>query len=387
MRYSEFKLVESKQIFEGAEARIQHLEDLVFWEGSAGAVRALEAIRRLETGGHTDVTIKWDGSPAIIFGRDAEGNFILTDKSGFVAKGYDGRAKSAKELEQMLLTRKSKKGDDIPPSYELFAANMKDIFDEYEKAVPKDTQGFYKGDLLYFNKPLLKNGRYIFKPNIVTYSVDANSELGRDIANSKTGVVVHRIIDNQTGQELPVDKNLNSLFQGNEVLVFPPVSASKPPKLDTSSISKLKQIIAKNASVIDELLDKESLSQLKMTDLPNTLYTYTNSKVDTGLEGLGQDFFKWLQTSKVSEAKKKRILEYVQQHRTGWEALWNVVTALMDLKDDVIRQFDEEGSDIEQFIGNEKGGEGYVLSNPASGTMKFVNRAGFTAANRAVQRD
>jgi hypothetical protein len=28
-----------------------------------------------------------------------------------------------------------------------------------------------------------------------------------------------------------------------------------------------------------------------------------------------------------------------------------------------------------------------VLSNPASGTMKFVNRAGFTAANRAVQRD
>ena len=59
----------------------------------------------------------------------------------------------------------------------------------------------------------------------------------------------------------------------------------------------------------------------------------------------------------------------------------------MDLKDDVIRQFDEEGSDIEQFIGNEKGGEGYVLSNPASGTMKLVNRAGFTAANRAVQRD
>src|SRR5210317_798286 len=107
MRYSEFKLVESKQISEGAEARIQHLEDLVFWEGSAGAVRALEAIRRLETGGHTDVTIKWDGSPAIIFGRDAEGNFILTDKSGFVATGYDGRAKSAKELEQMLLTRKS----------------------------------------------------------------------------------------------------------------------------------------------------------------------------------------------------------------------------------------------------------------------------------------
>ena len=41
MRFHEFKLTESK-LFE-AEARIQHAEDVDFWEGSKGAARAIES--------------------------------------------------------------------------------------------------------------------------------------------------------------------------------------------------------------------------------------------------------------------------------------------------------------------------------------------------------
>ena len=66
-------------------ARIDHLEDLIFFEGSAGAVRALESLKNLEKGGHENVTLKWDGSPAVIFGRDENGEFIL-DKGGFERK-------------------------------------------------------------------------------------------------------------------------------------------------------------------------------------------------------------------------------------------------------------------------------------------------------------
>ena len=84
------------------DARIQHAEDIVFFEGSKGAIRVLDALKKLEQGGHKDVTIKWDGSPAIIFGRNDNGDFILTDKGGFVAKGYDGKAKSGDEVAQML---------------------------------------------------------------------------------------------------------------------------------------------------------------------------------------------------------------------------------------------------------------------------------------------
>jgi hypothetical protein len=54
MRYSDIKLVESKvqnvQLNEGA--RIDHAEDIVFWEGSRGAMRAVEALKNLEGDSH-----------------------------------------------------------------------------------------------------------------------------------------------------------------------------------------------------------------------------------------------------------------------------------------------------------------------------------------------
>ena len=55
-----------ESIKEGAEARIQHAEDLVFFKGSAGAMQALSSLKSLTSGGHKNVTLKWDGSPAVI---------------------------------------------------------------------------------------------------------------------------------------------------------------------------------------------------------------------------------------------------------------------------------------------------------------------------------
>ena len=138
-----------KNIAEGMEARIQHLEDLVYFEGSKGAARALEGLRSLEKGGHVDATIKWDGSPAIIFGNNEQGEFILTDKSGFTAKGYDGKPKSPEKLKAMFLDRKggANKSD---PGYVSFANNMKNIFNAYKTALPEGFEGYYKGDLLYY---------------------------------------------------------------------------------------------------------------------------------------------------------------------------------------------------------------------------------------------
>jgi len=363
-------------------ARIQHAEDLIFWEGSAGARRALEALKSLQGEGHRDVTIKWDGSPAIIFGRDEEGNFILTDKSGFTAKGYDGRSKSADELENMLLGRSGGKNRDNP-SYVAFAANMKDIFDEYEKAVPEDFRGFFKGDLLYFNTPKKVNGNYVFKPNIVEYAVDADSELGKKIGMSKTGVVVHRMVE-PDGSEHPL-KNFN-IFQGKEVLVVPPISTERPVDVHDKGVQKLESIIQKDSAALDELLNTEELKTKKMTDFPAILYTYTNSKVDTGLKNLGADFAKWLErTPRISDRKKANVLKYVNEHANAFAALWEVVQTLMFVKDDIIRQFDAHDQTVNQSIGGQEGGEGYVLAHP-QGDIKLVPREYFTKANRAVER-
>ena len=383
MRFFEFRNVEVKaQILKEAEARIQHAEDIVFWEGSAGAKRALEAIKSLEGRGHQDVTVKWDGSPSIIFGRDENGEFILTDKSGFGAKGYDGKSKSAEDLENMLLNRSGGKNRENP-GYVAFAASMRDIFDEYEKAVPQDYRGFFKGDLLYYNTPNKVKGNYVFKPNVVEYAVDANSELGKRIGQSKTGVVIHRAVDSAGNEGPLMDKDI---FQGNEVLVVPPVSVERPADVNNEEIVQLEQLINRNAAGIDELLNKQELAQLQMKDFPQVLYAYTNSKVDTGLQNLGADFAQWLEQRKqISDRKKGKILEYVTRHAQAFKALWDTVSALMKVKDDVIRQFDSHDQTVKQNIGGQEGGEGYVLAHP-EGDIKLVPREFFTRANRAVER-
>ena len=380
MRFYEFKEVTKRPLVEAA--RIQHAEDIVFWEGSAGAMRALDAIKSLEGEGHRDVTIKWDGSPAIIFGRDSDGSFVLTDKSGFTAKGYDGRSKSPEELEQMLLNRSGGKNRENP-GYVAFASKMKDIFDEYEKAVPEDFRGFFKGDLLYFNTPEKRNGNYVFKPNIVEYAVDMDSELGKRIGRSKTGVVIHRVVD-ENGAEGPLENA--DIFQGNEVLVVPPISVERPADAPNKEIAQLEQVIKRNAAGIDELLNTEELKAKQMTDFPQILYAYTNSKVDTGLANLGADFAQWLEQRKqVSDRKKGKILEYVKEHAGAFQALWTTVSSLMKVKDDIIRQFDSHDQTVKQSINGEEGGEGYVLAHP-QGDIKLVPREFFTRANRAVER-
>ena len=377
MRFYEFSILKE------AEARIQHAEDIVFWEGSQGAVRAVESLKKLEQGGHKDVTIKWDGSPAIIFGRNADGEFTFTDKSGFVKKGGVERATSGDDLEQFLLNRGGGANRDKPDRIE-FAGQMKQAFDLYEKAFPKDHVGFFKGDLLYYTTPPIQDNKFVFTPNIVTYYVDTGSDIGKRISQSQSGVVIHRQIDEQ-GNESAINIDVNTFFEGNDVLVFPPVTVSKAPRVIDSEVDNLKVLISKHARNLDDLLNKEALVQLKLTAFSDILYKYVNQKVDTGLANLGSDFTSWLATSKVSKPMQERIITYITEHKAGFQALWAVVVGIQKVKNDIINQFDNHDSDIKASIGDTPGGEGYVLAHP-QGDIKLVNRSGFTAANRAVQR-
>jgi len=382
MRFFEFYQSNSIPLMEGA--RIQHAEDIVFWEGSKGATRAIEALKNLEQGGHTDVTVKWDGSPAVIFGRNEKGEFVLTDKSGFSAKGYDGKSTSAKDLEKMILNRKLSRGIEPEDSYRQFAGSMRDIFDEYEKATPRDHVGYFKGDLLYYNTPLLVKGKFTFKPNIVTYTVDAKSVLGMQIARSKSAVVIHNEID-INGDETSLKIDPETFFKGNEVLVMPPVTAQEAPQVDDTEIKKLQALTSKNAAAIDSLLDKNTLASMKITDFPNILYTYVNSKVDTGMENLGKDFLEWLSTSKVSQSKKAKIAEFVGRQQAGFAAIWQIVTGIQNVKHNIINQLEVQDVPVKAYINDKPGGEGFVMAHP-EGAIKLVDRGGFTAANRAVER-
>jgi hypothetical protein len=354
-------------------ARIQHLEDLVIWHGSEGGKKSIQKLHQVESSPKS-ISIKWDGSPAVIFGRNANGEFVLTDKSGFTAKGYDGKVTSGDDLEKMFLGRAKGEIDD---SRRNFASKMKNIWNTVESVIPDDFRGYLHGDLLWFSTPLSKNGRLTFKPNVTTYSVDAKSDIGQKITNYDVGIVVHQSIDLE-GNKNSVDMGQ---LRGGKTFIMPPVYVTHSPGVDLPEVDRLENYLTANAKSIDILLAVPP--ELKMADFGNILYTYINNSVKAGnLDKLGTNFSQWVEISKLSGPKKERVVQWIQQNSDGFEAIFTFIKGVMTVKNTIIKALDSQPADIEAITNGEKGGEGYVIDKD----VKLVNRAGFTAANMRQER-
>lgn len=354
-------------------ARIQHLEDLIIWDGSNGGKYAIQKLHQVESSPKS-ISIKWDGSPAVIFGRNANGEFVLTDKSGFTAKGYDGKVTSGDDLEKMFLGRAKGEIDD---SRRNFASKMKNIWNTVESVIPTDFRGYLHGDLLWFSTPQPKDGRLVFKPNVTTYSVDAKSDIGQKITKFDVGIVVHQSIDLE-GNKNSVDMGQ---LRGGKTFIMPPVYVTQSPGVDLPEVDRLENYLTANAKSIDTLLAVPP--ELKMADFGNILYTYINNSVKAGnLDKLGTNFSQWVETSKLSGPKKERVVQWIQQNSDGFEAIFTFIKGVMTVKNTIIKALDSQPADIEAITNGEKGGEGYVIDKD----VKLVNRAGFTAANMRQER-
>jgi hypothetical protein len=380
MKLVEFKTITGRCDILLEDARIHHLEDFVLWNGSQGASQAVAALSNINKN-LKSVTIKWDGAVGVIFGRNPNGEFIFTDKAGFVAKSYDGRATNPDDLGAMIQNRAKdvSKAED----YKIFADKMKSVFPVVESATPEDLEGYYKADILYFQQPELKDNRYRFKPNVVTYSVTADSALGKKIARSEVAIVIHSKI-NEQGVTQPLPEDLG--FRGSRLLVMPPVTVSEPVTVDNTQLDQVKTLLNQYSRDIDSVLDRNKLSAMKVSDFAQILYTYVNSKVLKGESDLGRDFVKWLTTtSAVSRNKQGKIVDYIKQEIKGFNALWKVFVGIQAAKDAVISQLDSQGADVTASINDQPGGEGYVIQT-AQGPIKLVNRAGFSRQNFQLNR-
>jgi hypothetical protein len=359
-------------------ARIQHLEDLILWDGSQGAKKAIATLHQVEQQPNT-VTIKWDGSPAVMFGRNEKGEFVLTDKSGFSAKGYDGKATSAKGLNQMLSNRPGAKNPDAKKAndYKKFIGAMTNIWDKVESCVPDNFRGYVMGDLLWLTKPQVTDNKYVFTPNTTTYSVKADSEVGKKITDSEVGVVIHMAVG-LDGEKSNVDM---TQFQQGATYIMPPVMVTKSPGVDIPAIDELENYLDKNAQAIDKLFAVPP--ELKMADFGKILYAYINNSVKAGnLNDLGSTFQKFVDGSKLSEPKKARLMDYINSNIDGFNATFNFIKGIQKVKNIVIKTLDAQDADVEASTSGQRGGEGYVVDKD----VKLVNRAGFTAANMAQER-
>ena len=241
------------------DVRIEHLEDLVFEKGSRGIKEALQIIADAAADTAKTTTVKWDGKPAIIFGRKPTGEFVLTDKSGFLAKGYDGLATSPEQIAKIMNQRGGERGD-------LIAIYVK-LWPLLSAAVPANFQGYIQGDLLYTQTPPEVAGAYVFKPNFIEYKIPANSNLGQQIGNSEVGVAIHtRIADPMSPAEPLGDVKLRPV--PGLLLITPNVKEIQNVHPNAKLVSELKQLLRAKGPAIDQLFSPIDLRSHGITDLP-----------------------------------------------------------------------------------------------------------------------
>jgi hypothetical protein len=195
----EFLLTESKNV------HLEHLEDLIFNAGYSGAKQAVDYIESLRamlgegTGTTTKLTVKWDGSPAIICGTDpADSKFFVGTKSVF-AKGTPKLCKSTKNIQEFY--------GDQPELAEILLSAL--------KYLPKlGIGGVLQGDLLFkegWVNTVSVNDEdcYVFTPNTITYAVPVNSQLGQQIVKAKIGIIFHTSYEGNNIQDMKATFGVN----------------------------------------------------------------------------------------------------------------------------------------------------------------------------------
>jgi hypothetical protein len=348
--------------------RIEHPEDMIFDQRpSAGLKQALSGIvaaakRPQET------TVKWDGKPAIIFGRKPSGEFVLTDKSGFLAKGYDGLATSTDQIAKIMAQRGGER--------EELVAVYQRLFPLLRRAVPQDFRGYIQGDLLYSSTPQRIGNQWVFQPNTVKYTVPVDSELGKKIADSTAAVAIHTSLAAPGAAAEPI--RAADLAPSPGLLILDPsLKEPREIQLDAKTVADANRLLSQYGAAMDRLFDPAELRARKISNFPALIKTYINTRVRSGsYDNLVSGFGSWIQQREP--AKAPRIFEWATENKAAVAALFQAFIEVSGLKNQLVRQLDSQAQAVQASINNEPGHEGYVGQG-----MKFVDRMRFSSANFA----
>jgi len=358
-----------------------HLEDLVFFHGSAGTMEALEHIREIgsEAGAKT-VRMKWDGNPQIYWGRELEnGPLILSGHNGW-ARG--AKTSSPEDIIDFIANQSgSPKTPEEKAARDKFAQQFANLYPLFDRATPKNFVGFVYADGLFLQRPQVDaQGVYTFCPNPKSqtcYHVKADSNLGKQIANAQVMVVGHAYFPSfgmDDSEQKPMDDF--SMFNSNpELIVQGPVYNSTPVRVNFKDLDKIELFLKQHAGEIDAFLTGTT----GLGDLKDILYRYVNQTAKAKqLSKLGApQFFNWLASSKVSDPKQEKIKTLATNNQNSLYAIFNLVKMIMDLKDDIIAQI-EASTTGEIWDTQGEGRVRYAGAEKKFGNVKLVPRKRWT---------
>ena len=398
-------LTESKA---GKNLHLEHLEDEILNFGVDGGRAAINFLRSLRdmlagsTRSSVNMTVKWDGAPAIFAGIEPEtGDFFVAKKSVF-------------NVNPKLYKTDADIDDDL-------SGNLNAKFKVALAELPKlGIKGVLQGDLMFTDDietdTIAGTKYYTFQPNTIVYAVPVNSDLGKQMNRAKMGIVWHTTY---TGKKL---QDMKASFGADisELKKVPSVWMDDATYKDVSGKATFTEketeaitaILSQTGRTFNKINGPKLRAFLRFQDsLTGTLVgaslkTYNNSKVRAGEKitnprSHAKGYEKWVFDSiqkQIDKAKsdkgkqkytniQKEYVREVKRHTTNLVQVITFQNLLVDAKMQIVKKLNSVKGLTDTFIRTPNGykvtnPEGYVaIDRVSGGAVKLVDRMEFSFNN------
>mgnify|MGYP000090629975 CR=1 FL=1 len=394
-----------QKLNEAKNTHMEHLEDEIINNGVKGAKTAIEFLNSLNdmlAGGKskTNITVKWDGAPAIFAGINPEnGKFFVAIKSLF---------NKTPKINYTNADISANHGSGGPSDKIKLAL----------KYLPElgITDGVYQGDIMFSKGDLKKQtidgqSMLTFGPNTITYAVPEDSDLASQMRKAHLGVVWHTKYTGNSIDSLSASFGVSaSTFNKTKNVWFDDAYldtadaatfTSGETKTLENKISMIKGSVKKAGTFLNQL----SKDKTKWGLAP-LMKVFFNTKIRSGAgisdtKKLVKEFEEYYMDrmsaeidSKKSDKGKKKYTdmqkEYMREVRKHTGNLIQIITfqnLLVEAKMQIVKKLNSVKGLTDTFVKTKNGfkvtnPEGYVaIDRVSGGAVKLVDRMEFSYNN------
>ena len=381
---------------------MEHLEDEVLnggVEGTRGAINFLQGLRDMLAGSSAssvDVTVKWDGAPAVFAGINPENDQFFVGTKGVFAKN----------------AKINYTDTDIDNNHSGgLAEKLKVALKELSKV---NIQGVLQGDMMYTHNDITKetiDGEpYItFQPNTIVYAIPVKSKLAAKILSSNMGIVWHTTYSGDTMEDMTASFGVSSGAFSESSSVWQADASFKDHSGSATMTSKETGDVTKILSQAGKLfreIDSNTLAMVAGDPTPKELIkTYNNKMVREGQKisnpkrhtagvikfvydklKADVDKVKRENTKKEKQRKMDLYVDFFRKHSSDLVKIFALQNLLIDAKLIILRKLEQVKS-IKTLM---KTSTGFKVTSPEGvvaidtlkgGPVKLVDRMEFSMQN------
>jgi len=345
-----------------------------------------------------DVTVKWDGAPAIFAGIDpSDGKFFVAKKGIFNKNPMVYKTNADVD---------SDTSGDLNTKLKLALAELPKL----------GIKGVIQGDFLYAKEDIKTvdidgEPHITFHPNTIVYAIPAKSQLAKQILGSKIGVVWHTTYRGDSFESMSAsfgEEIASNLTQTKSVwsvdAMYRDISGKATlTEKETAQITK----ILSDAGKIFNKIDKFTLNGISENDeLLTRTKTFMNTKVRAGekidntskltdelvdylIEYFGKEDAKRKTPKGKSgvQARKTEVMRYFQKtNKSKIKLIFDLMNLIVDAKLILVRKMDQAKT-INTLLKTKDGykvtgQEGFVaIDKYQKNAVKLVDRLQFSNAN------